>query len=222
MGYTCPECKKYERVDAGPCHHCGARKPGESSKNCDGCGALVQPNSNFGAKGSTYCKACFERLSFCYECKSPVVGEDEYVFLENNLWHRNCYPRDIKCDYCQGPILPVSAFRRVLDKNYHPKDFICTGCSKVLGDEFKEGNGWPYCLRCFQDYGAKKTTFTDSRAKVNDEQRQKELALMRAWEEKLKQCPTLGSIDIGGTGGFTIDPVTGKKKDSHHPAGKAQ
>jgi hypothetical protein len=74
---------------------------------------------------------------------------------QGELYHRGCYLRDIKCVYCEGPILASQKLRRVLDGNYHPKCFICTGCSKQLveGAPFQEVNGWPFCPDCLAGMG---------------------------------------------------------------------
>jgi len=107
----------------------------------------------------------------------------------------------------------------VLDSNYHPKDFICTGCSKLLGDEFTERNGWPWCLSCAEDWGKKIKKPQTEQEKQAEEARQKNLERMREQEAKLRALPPIiGTIDVDGTGGFVVDPVTGKKKPSNFAA----
>jgi len=152
MGYTCASCGKYERNDTGPCRHCGtARKVAKLA--CIACQKEIQPGRNKG----DFCIECWrQQTSHCHECFKEIQAGDKHIFLDNQQYHRNCYTRDINCSYCKGPI--IGELKQVLDKNYHSKCWICTGCSKKLEGAFEERNGWPWCPSCAKNTQPEKIT----------------------------------------------------------------
>jgi hypothetical protein len=171
-----------------------------------------------------FCPECFAlQDSHCHECCKEILRGQEYLLINNQQFHRACYTRDIPCAYCKGPIL--GALKHVLDNHYHPKCFICTGCSKVLDENvmWHERNGWPYCDYCFKtipfDIDKSKlrnAPLTEAERKA-EEQRQVQLQRMREQESRWRQIapPVLGEITVPGTGsGFVVDPITGEKKPS--------
>jgi len=153
----------------------------------------------------------------CEGCNKAIKHDDEYVMSDDaKIYHRTCYSKDIKCCYCDGVVL--GQLKQVLDRNYHPKCWVCTGCSKNLGDgEYHEHNAWPYCPSC-----AKNQVWVRGKRvldPVKDHERLEKLKKMRELAAQLaKDQPILGEIALDDQAGFTIDPVTGKKKPSHHAA----
>jgi len=90
-----------------------------------------------------------------------------------------------------------------------------------LGEEFVERNGWPWCNDCAADLGKGQKKPLTEQEKQQEEARQKKLQMMREQEAKLRAGPAIiGTIEVDGSGGFVVDPITGKKKSSNFPAKK--
>ena len=52
-----------------------------------------------------------------------------------------------KCHGCKRPI--EDACIRFLDRAYHPNHFVCAECGiGLLGKEYKDDEGDPFCLKC--------------------------------------------------------------------------
>jgi len=157
----------------------------------------------------------------CEGCNKPLKPDDDYVMSDTaKVYHRVCYSKDIICNYCGGPI--IGQLKQVLDKNYHTKCWICTGCSKNLAnDPFHENNGWPYCGYCAKNEvwlrGKKTLVLADPEKEA---ERQDLLRKMRELQARFAAGHKMQISVADGAGGFTVNPVTGEKKDSHHPVTK--
>jgi len=189
----CPKCKKYVKNNEGPCSNCGANKNFAPASKCVNCGVDVT-----GVKVCDNCKS-----HCCVECNKTATGS-EFVVVNDKLYHRNCFTGEIKCIYCNGPI--IGTLRRVLDQNYHPKCFICTGCSKLLENEFTDINAWPWCKDCMETVEFKKAISAASA----DKEREAKLKRLREQEELLKNAHW--EVTYGSGAGFVVDPKTGQKR----------
>jgi len=110
-----------------------------------------------------YCKTHYEQLfaSKCSGCNQPIMGQ--YVNANGEKYHPQCFSQDIQCAECSQRV-----FGEVLtacNKNWHPKCFKCNNCHTLLGHDFMEKGGYPFCKKCSAELS--KVTPVVTKTKVN-------------------------------------------------------
>jgi len=108
--------------------------------------------------------------------------------------------------YCKGIIIGKS--KQIREKQYHFKCFICTGCSKLLGEnDWKERNGWPWCIsgfNCYENANQKFTLIDPEKEKESEKHK-----WLKEQEQKLKEIgpQSLGKVELSGKETFELNPL---------------
>lgn len=111
---------------------------------CSGCGEPVKENYLTAANG-TWHSECF----VCADCLTPFTGGCFMELEGRALCPLHYHSRQgTLCGSCREPITGrcISA----LSKKFHPEHFVCAFCLRQLSQGvFKEQQGRPYCITCF-------------------------------------------------------------------------
>jgi zyxin len=91
--------------------------------------------------GKKYHSDCFT----CGNC-SKALGTN-YYDVEGVFQCENCYQNTIgRCGTCGNAL--DGQFVKCLDKKYHEKCFVCSGCRTPLEEDFYNVGGNPSCYNC--------------------------------------------------------------------------
>ncbi|XP_034079530.1 leupaxin isoform X2 [Gymnodraco acuticeps] len=111
---------------------------------CSGCGESVRENYLTAANG-TWHPECF----VCADCLKPFTDSCFMELGGRPLCSQHFHSRQgTLCGSCGEPITGrcISA----LERKFHPEHFVCAFCLRQLSQGiFKEQQGKPYCLTCF-------------------------------------------------------------------------
>ncbi|KAF8467271.1 hypothetical protein BDZ91DRAFT_793655 [Kalaharituber pfeilii] len=119
-------------------------KKSVAKSNCRGCGEAIQGKgltSSDGRLTGRYHKGCF----VCQTCREPFETSTFYVWDNLPYCARHYHKlNNSLCGMCdngiEGPCLETERKER-----FHPECFTCVDCRKVLGEDYFEFNGKPYC-----------------------------------------------------------------------------
>lgn len=143
--------------------------------NCSRCRKSFEDGKYAMREGKAVCQDCASALQICRSCKKQITGQA--ISALGGFFHKDgpCFSCQTCCKpvgpgfctldglpYCEMHFLekkgipicghctrPISGpFMNALGKKYHPDHFICTLCNKILGPNFLEDNGKPYCHAC--------------------------------------------------------------------------
>ncbi|KAJ7999455.1 hypothetical protein DPEC_G00194610 [Dallia pectoralis] len=121
----------------------------ESAETKDVCGFCRKPvalsEAAIEALNRTYHAACFQ----CRQCHIPLAGKMYYNKAGIPLCE-DCYQASLELCWACGEVIMEQVIR-ALERVYHPTCFICSTCSRQIGEQrFAQGEvGEVYCL---QDY----------------------------------------------------------------------
>ena len=111
-----------------------------SEMMCDKCNQPL-PTTYVATKGKKYHSDCFT----CGTC-SKALGSN-YYDVEGVFQCENCYQNTIgRCATCGNAL--DGQFVKCLDKKYHEKCFVCSGCRTPLEEDFYNVGGNPSCYNC--------------------------------------------------------------------------
>ena len=88
---------------------------------------------------------------FCSVCQNEI-GNESFIERNEKVYCEPCYTQYFtpSCPKCDKPVTDFCT--EAMGKKWHPECFICTNCSRSLGDEvFLEKNSKPYCENCYNN-----------------------------------------------------------------------
>ncbi|KAI5790886.1 hypothetical protein FPQ18DRAFT_337309 [Pyronema domesticum] len=120
---------KRSQTSKGPCRGCGEQIFGKSISSADG------------RLTGRYHKPCF----VCHTCKEPFTSAEFYVY--RNLPYCSRHYHELNNSLCMvcGEGIEGACLETATGERNHPGCFCCIECGQVLGDDYFEVNGRPYC-----------------------------------------------------------------------------
>ncbi|KAI5793111.1 hypothetical protein EDC01DRAFT_85297 [Geopyxis carbonaria] len=122
----------------------GHRRTPTSKGPCRGCGEIIIGKSISSADGrltGRYHKQCF----VCQDCREPFQSAEFYVLNNLPFCHRDYHRLNSSlCRMCDRGI-EGACLETERKERFHPGCFTCFHCRSVLGEDYFEINGRPFC-----------------------------------------------------------------------------